>query len=495
MELSTHPSSTYENLETYHKTYRPWEYDSMRLESIKQGEFHTHGNHTRVELIYRANEVIAMPWKKTLQFFAYSVEPFPGKDKESSRWKYAVVRVSSVAFSLLLAPIGIVSNVLSVPLRGYTHIYRPRVSYLYTNSVENVMETKTGEPFHIRTLNLGFSYEFHRILDNLRPTLQRSREIGRWIIEDRESPEVICFQEAFHEDGVRLLCEMIRERYPFIIHNISPNMMGLNSGLMVASKYPIKETDFHPFDNIIGPEKLSSRGVFRFRIEREGCKIDVYTTHLQALVSQERVRIRKQQLETILCCMEEDKKKLEEKADIQILAGDLNASRETTWGLFYSEDHEFLENLQKNFEDPFLLDHDEEGNRTSSLAKYVEMDSPDKQACLKEPKGSWCYGIDLRSPFKRLCNGVVYDLPKRRRPKMIMERSTWGTSKWAKVQGAFTARLDYLLRKKEGISINLKDRAEIRRIRVLPTAQSAPSDHLPVDGEFWITPRKCFNLT
>lgn len=460
-----------------------WEYNQNSLNAIRQDAPRMHGGYAIAEYIHQFNEVIAIPWKKTLHFLAYTLEPFPGRNK-GSYWREVAVKTSYLALFLFFIPVGACSATMNFTLRSCTHCFRPRLSYLYTDLAENRdVEEELEAPLHIRTHNLAFTYEFHRIFGNLRPTLERAREIGRWIMED--PPNVICFQEAFHEDGVRLLCGIIREKYPHIIHNICPNAMGLNSGLMIASKYPIKEASFRIFNNIVGVEKLSSRGLLRFRIDKGGVNIDVYTTHLQALLSRQRVLMRREQLEMILKWIKEDEENLIEKADIQILAGDLNASRVTTWGLDYFEDHEFLERILENFDDPFLFDHDWRGNRISSQGKYVFRDSPNGD-CLEEPKGSWYYGPDLKASLMHLSNGLENNADLRRRNIRHLRKSNWGTPGWGREQEAFTARLDYLLRKKGKKMGSWADRVEIRRIRVDSSSQSAPSDHLAVDGEFWV---------
>ena len=62
--------------------------------------------------------------------------------------------------------------------------------------------------------------------------------------------------------------------------------------------------------------------------------------------------------------------------------------------------------------------------------------------------------------------------------------ATWGTPAWRAHQPANTARFDYVLIPQENPH-HLSGRAEIRRVIAPDGAQSAASDHLPVDARIW----------
>ena len=64
--------------------------------------------------------------------------------------------------------------------------------------------------------------------------------------------DFICFQEVFDRIHSLALISMLRKHYRHFIFDIGDNSLGtngflLNSGLMIASKYPIMEVKFHPF--------------------------------------------------------------------------------------------------------------------------------------------------------------------------------------------------------------------------------------------------------
>ena len=64
--------------------------------------------------------------------------------------------------------------------------------------------------------------------------------------------DFICFQEVFDRIHALTLISMLRKHYRHFIFDIGENSLGsnsfmLNSGLMVASKHPIKSALFHPF--------------------------------------------------------------------------------------------------------------------------------------------------------------------------------------------------------------------------------------------------------
>ena len=64
--------------------------------------------------------------------------------------------------------------------------------------------------------------------------------------------DFICFQEVFDRIHALTLISMLRNHYRHFIFDIGDNSLGnncflLNSGLMIASRYPILEVKFHPF--------------------------------------------------------------------------------------------------------------------------------------------------------------------------------------------------------------------------------------------------------
>ncbi|MBN4066743.1 endonuclease/exonuclease/phosphatase family protein [Simkania negevensis] len=419
----------------------------------------------------------------TLRWIARLVEPLAGENKSHILYGLAK-RVVALFAALILFPIGLALLPFALPFYLYAHSRRPNVSFIH-NPKASGLQGVAEDTLHVRTYNVGMGYECFSALSDLRDVKVRAKELSDWIESDPNLPEVIFFQEAFHIDATRILCDGLKEKYPYVIHNIAPHVLGLNNGGVIASQHPIEEFSFRPFGNLLGPERLTTRGLLKIRIEKGGKKIDVYGTHLQALLGDLRAKIRKEQMEQIIGWIEEDQK--ENSSDVQFLLGDLNASKITAWGDEDHTDDKMLDLMGEEFTDVFLNDHNDVGERTSGEAQFTEKDAPDGLSeKLVEPTGSWCIG-----PFAeigaalRLAEQYIGDFIRyvgKKKIKDVPRPHNWGTEQWASFQHACTARFDFILRRKGGAGTAKDDRAEIRRVKVLPGTQSAPSDHLPIDG-------------
>lgn len=477
---------------------------SEDLKKIKSIEFSTHyksegKSYDWGEKFYYLGSKILLPWKKSLQLFARVIQPAPGKNK-NSHFRSLAIRVGSAVGCLCLMPVGLLSLGPGAIFHSIGHVQRKPLSYI-DNSANvkpkgtdldlNEKEELSGDNqesiskkplLHLRTHNLGFVYEFFRIIGDLRSPVKRAEEVAESILTDENQPDVICFQEAFHLDATSVLCERLKEKYPYIIHNISPHVLGLNSGAVIASKYPIEEVSFRRFTNMLGPEKLSPRGLVGVKLKVNGEMVTVYSTHLQALLGKERSEVREQQLKDIDKWMKADK----EESGHQILVGDFNASHVTAWGEKNESDEKFFDYAEANFTNVFELDHDKmTGERTNDeRAQFLKADNKRLgQEDLPEPRGTWYTGPFYKKgkmmEFNEWLQRVLYKEKKREKIEGVVRLpNTWGTKKWTAKQEANTARFDHIFLPKGS---KLQGKAEIRRGIIPSYKQSASTDHLPVD--------------
>lgn len=78
--------------------------------------------------------------------------------------------------------------------------------------------------------------------------------------------DVICLQEVFNEDAWTILNEKLRSKYPYILfdaHRVRVSSLKftmVNSGLYIASKYPIVQSKFYPYKNSYSEDALSGKG-------------------------------------------------------------------------------------------------------------------------------------------------------------------------------------------------------------------------------------------
>lgn len=450
-------------------SYQSFNLTEKDLESVCSSDFRLHNPKDKMaSFSFEAARVISLPWRFNIRLMAYAIQPLPGENKDQVAWG-VVKRIGCIALANLMLPVSVVSFLFSFPFHLYSHSQRPMIGCIHNPKATGI-PTSEPDQIHVRTHNLGFVYEFLRIIGDLREVTTRAAEIGEWINEDKKLPEVICFQEAFHIDGTKILCDELSKKYPYVIHSIAPHVLGLNNGGVIASMYPIKAFSFRPFENLLGPEKWSTRGLLHMTVEKNGKRVDLYSTHTQALLGKERCEERRAEIQQIVEWMEEDK---QNGADLQILEGDFNCSRLTAWGELNEEDDESFKILSDNFSEPFLKDHDEWGNRTQGQPQFSEDGLP-------EPTGTWYLGpLAERGKLISALDWLNNASPK----KMVSpppKDHGWGTKEWSSKQHLCTARFDYIFRKRDGVYNN--DHAEIRRIKAKPETQSASSDHAPVDG-------------
>jgi hypothetical protein len=207
-------------------------------------------------------------------------------------------------------------------------------------------------------------------------------------------------------------------------------------------------------------------------------------------------------LEQIKKIMKED---FERDGYSQILMGDLNTSTLTAWGesndTANNPEQRVQRKLLEEFDDIYLRDHEKNlGSRTEGAPKFLESDTQRMGLeTLPEPTGSWYIGPYANSTA--FVNAQMFKHSKKDQQKNkytvtpdtveVESPISWGTKDWRAKQPANTSRFDYILfpqyKDNEGKFIGpmLDGQAEIRRIVVPRNAQSAPSDHLPVDAQIW----------
>lgn len=471
--------------------------EKQQLNSIAKPGFTTHRDST-AEKLHQASQFLILPWRKSIQMIGKALQPCPGANKDKpSIWHSRPICILRGTAGFLGLLISIAIMILTSPVHLMAAMaYRSRPVMGYIDNSFNIANGDLKLSTHhvqVRTHNLGFIVETLSNTGDLRPVCERAQGVVDSVRNDRYQPDLILFQEAFHEDGTRILCEGLKTTYPYMLTNVLPTASGFNSGTLVMSKYPILESQFHCLDHNLGIERLSPKGMIRFKIQTTQGPLHIYGTHTQALLGKERAEARFKQLEQMHKIMEDDY-----RADStpQLLMGDLNTSTVTAWGENNISDgnnpeKRVQEKLTDLFVDLFLSDHDAlTGIRTSGKAQYLESDNHRMGVNLPEPEGSWYIG-PFAQPNTLLAAGVIKKIEQDRRKHNYgvpvvagkagsLNAPTWGTDRWRSEQPANTARFDYILVPKYCRS--LEGRAEIRRGVVAAAVQSADTDHLPVDA-------------
>lgn len=139
------------------------------------------------------------------------------------------------------------------------------------------------------------------------PWEERIDEIVGQIV--KQDADVNCLYETFDTKSAFYLTEKLKENgYGHFYYNIGPKAVGVSSGIMIASKYEIKDPEFvlFPKDTLVGRTKNAAKGVFGFDLVSEGKSFArVFSTHLQhseepAFPTIEEIESRRKQMEIIV---------------------------------------------------------------------------------------------------------------------------------------------------------------------------------------------------
>ncbi|XP_014779265.1 sphingomyelin phosphodiesterase 5 [Octopus bimaculoides] len=185
-------------------------------------------------------------------------------------------------------------------------------------------------------LNSNFS-SYHKDSNHIHMrNVNDSKAFNREILAHFPQLDFVCFQETWNRDLAKKLLHKIHPVFPYIIYdvgvmNMSSNRFLINSGLMVASKYPVEDVEFKWFKQSTLACRFSGKGLLMVKIvlgeEKTGKRAVgyVYNTHLQAYEGEE--KILDKQLNDIVDWTTDFKKSTHRENDdvkFDFLCGDFN---------------------------------------------------------------------------------------------------------------------------------------------------------------------------
>ena len=192
------------------------------------------------------------------------------------------------------------------------------------------------------------------------PLINKTTKIRRPLIasallelDEHEQPDIICLQEAFNESTIAIFKEILFPIYPHFATPPTCKWFQASSGLFIASKHEIVESQFEPFKNLVGSDSWSKKGFLRARIKFNGSTyINVVNTHLQADPDTapcwwirdgmaRAVKSRLQNVNEILASIEICR----EKNEITFVAGDFNDS-EISYEKLGTDSYKFCNNMK-----------------------------------------------------------------------------------------------------------------------------------------------------
>ena len=128
---------------------------------------------------------------------------------------------------------------------------------------------------------------------------ERAENIAEFLL-DKEGYDIILFQEGFSNKIRSKIYQKLHAIYPYQIEPHDQTVFfKTNSGLWAISRLPLKLIDDITFSMLKGWDWMSSKGAKLYSVEKEGQKMYVINTHLQADYETKLNRIRKNQYEEI----------------------------------------------------------------------------------------------------------------------------------------------------------------------------------------------------
>ena len=117
-----------------------------------------------------------------------------------------------------------------------------------------------------------------RILNFFGKPCDRIERLNKYIHKQR--PDIFCLQEVFSSGTVKSIKEYFGEKYH--IYSFNDTYIRLDSGLLIASKYPIIKKKAHIYKHSYGEDRLSHKGVLVIDVLINNRRYSIINTHLNA---------------------------------------------------------------------------------------------------------------------------------------------------------------------------------------------------------------------
>jgi sphingomyelin phosphodiesterase len=147
-----------------------------------------------------------------------------------------------------------------------------------------------------------------------------------WIAEyaNQEDYDVIVFQEVFDRTMRRRLRRALRKKYPYHVDTKIKAGFIFTNGILIVSRLPMKYLGHTIYRKGIFEDRLAAKGCTLVEVEKNGKKIHIAGTHMQAGNTPECEKIREAQYVDIRKLFDKHSK----PNMPEILAGDLNTRRD-----------------------------------------------------------------------------------------------------------------------------------------------------------------------
>ncbi len=210
----------------------------------------------------------------------YVVEALNPTASKIANWARKFFLILAIALFSLLA---LFTTGPGAALRGMAALWQKNpFTYVHTGGENKILPQ--NREFTLFSWNICCVAGGYTITDGgVVPWEERIDEIVRQIVE--QNGDVNCLYETFDTKAAYYLTEKLKEKgYCHFYYNMGPQAIGVSSGIMIASKYGIKNPEFalFPKDTLVGRTKNASKGIFGFDLVSEGKSFArIFANHFQ----------------------------------------------------------------------------------------------------------------------------------------------------------------------------------------------------------------------
>jgi endonuclease/exonuclease/phosphatase family metal-dependent hydrolase len=371
-----------------------------------------------------------------------------------------VIETVNSLFVLIVAGVaGIVTGPSALAALGIRRVLQSKRNDIVGIAPKGGQEyLNLGDDLSVLTLNVPLpDSEIMNSVNGMSKTSFRSEGLSRFLVN--QNSDIVCLQEAFHSQEIldRVVPGLTENKYAVALGVKPQKTLGLSSGLMIASKFPIREIGFHEFSNSEGVDKRAKKGVLMALIEvKEGEFICVANTHMQAKFNgDDAAEKRKDQFIAAKGAIDEFCRKSDVEVKDIIFCGDFNTSR-------YKMQQRFKLTQARETFDYFSMEKGLLQKDKKTKTRYKDLTKADVCLNYKQFSKRRMY-TELTCPSERIRNNESGSVKG-----TVLETQAYTHSYflpyviekvWKDVQNGFGAELAQKIEKRH-VGLIVKDRAE-----------------------------------
>lgn len=190
----------------------------------------------------------------------------------------ATHRIGLIVQFILKFSIGIVPWIIGQTIQTIT--INARRDFTFVGPSEDVQANMPlPQQLKMVSYNICFGPEWMVAANSVRPRAERIADVTEQIM----GYDIVCLQEVFDEDAAEALKESLRANgFHYFIYNVGPSSYKLNSGLFIASKYPLESPVYWKHTHSSGLDSLANKGTLAATVNISGRKFAVFNTHFNA---------------------------------------------------------------------------------------------------------------------------------------------------------------------------------------------------------------------